>query len=468
LPCHGLRKGEQTLDRRTFLKLAAGTAIGAGISASLPKLLLGSAQPSLYWGAYISGSTYGINPATGTAYGTPPWDLSSWDLFESHAGKKVSILHWGQAWYASAQWPYGYCPFLPSLASAVRSRGAIPLIDWGSRDMSASGSLTQPNFSLGNIINGMHDAYIQQWATDAKAWGYPLFLRFDWEMNGNWYPWSELANGNSAGQFVTAWRHVHDIFTSVGANNVTWVWCPNINSSAMIPMAEVYPGDAYVDWTGLDGYNKYSTWLSFNTVFTGSGITWLYDSYQELLALAPSKPIMIAETASLEAGDGGAKKAAWITDTLTTQIPANFPAIKAFVWFNWNSAGSTFAIESSSAAQMAFATAIASTNYAANEFGGLAPGTKIAPLNPAAATATPTRTRTTTPTSGPTSTATRTAAPSATKTSTAGPTKTNTPKPTASKTATPVPTKTQTPTSTPTKKHGRSTIVFLPALLGNS
>jgi hypothetical protein len=80
-----------------------------------------------------------------------------------------------------------------------------------------------------------------------------------------------------------------------------------------------------VDWTCLDGYNKYDAWLGLNSIFTGSGTNWLYDSYQEVLSVAPSKPIMIGETASLEAGDGGAKKASWINDFAnldTSPIPA--------------------------------------------------------------------------------------------------------------------------------------------------
>jgi hypothetical protein len=441
------------MNRRKFLKLAAGLAIGAGVYASFPRRLLSAPQSSVYWGAMIPGKTYGINPATGLAYGNAPWDLSTWDLFESHAGKKVSILHWGQSWYASASWPYGYCAFEPSLMSMVRSRGAIPLLDWSSRDQSAGGSLTQPNFSLSNIVNGVHDAFITKWAADAKAWGYPFFMRFDWEMNGSWFVWSEKVNGNSPGQFVAAWRHVHDIFSSVGANNVTWVWCPNIDSGTMIPMASLYPGDAYVDWTALDGYNKYSTWLAFNQVFAGAGITWLYNSYHELLSIAPSKPIMLAEVASLEAGDGGAKKAAWTSDALTVQIPANFPAIRAIVWFNWNAdPSSSFVIESSSAAQSAFASGIASPVYAANDFTSLPLGTKIVPLNPVIATATlaatrtstasPTKTKTPAPTSAATSISTNTTVPTATRTSTAMPSATIT--------------RTPTQSPTPTRRHGKT------------
>src|SRR6185436_6211132 len=166
------------MNRRSFMKITASTALGVGLSAGFARRLLGSAQSSVYWGAYISGSTYGTNPATGQPYSSPPWDLATWDLFEAHAGKRISILHWGQSWVTSNQWPYGYCTFPAAQANTIRGRGAIPMLDWSSCDSASGGSLTQPNFTLANIINGAHDAYIRQWATDAKNWAYPLFLRF--------------------------------------------------------------------------------------------------------------------------------------------------------------------------------------------------------------------------------------------------------------------------------------------------
>ena len=45
----------------------------------------------IYWGAYIDG-----NDTYGGSYSDAPWDSSTWDLFERHAGKKVSLLHYGQ------------------------------------------------------------------------------------------------------------------------------------------------------------------------------------------------------------------------------------------------------------------------------------------------------------------------------------------------------------------------------------
>jgi mannan endo-1,4-beta-mannosidase len=198
-------------------------------------------------------------------------------------------------------------------------------------------------------------------------------------MNGNWqYPWSVQLNGNHPGDYIQAWQHVHDIFAQAGATNVTWVWCPNISDPGTVPMAALYPGDNYVDWTCFDGYNKEDAWVDFNTVFTGSGINWLLNSYQEVLTVAPNKPVMIGETASIEAGDGGAKKAAWITDAFLTQLPTNFPKIKAVVWFNYLYGTQDFRAESTQPSLDAFAAAIGSNYYAANDFANY----DISPIRP--------------------------------------------------------------------------------------
>ena len=64
------------------------------------------------------------------------------------------------------------------------------------------------------------------------ALGMPVAIRFDHEMNGNWYPWSAglPANQGAAGQpnlYVQAWRHIWNLFNSVGANSdVIWLWAP--------------------------------------------------------------------------------------------------------------------------------------------------------------------------------------------------------------------------------------------------
>ena len=348
-------------------------------------------RSQMYWGAYMDGSHYGSN------YGTAPYDSNTWNKFEQNSGKQVSVVVFGIPWYHSSSWPNGYWPFPTTAVESVRQRGAIPMISWGSWDY--SNGPHQADFSLKNIVNGANylykgqtfDTYVTKFAQDAKAWGHPMFLRFDWEMNGWWqFPWATAPdsthvtiNGNTPADYVAAWRHVHDIFTKSGATNVTWVWCPNITAKGSTPVNQLYPGDNYVDWSCLDGYNKYPNWwFSFAQVFGPSALSNNQDSYQDLINLAPNKPMMIGEWASNEAGDDGAKKAAWIKDALETQLVYNFPQIKAVLWFNWNSdAGSSYITESSSLAQSAFKEGIASPFYLGPNFKDLAFGPVPAPTS---------------------------------------------------------------------------------------
>jgi beta-mannanase len=301
---------------RPVLAAAILSGVFGGYSAvSTPQTPAQAAGNPIYWGAYLDGA---------------PFNLALIDQFETDAGKHQSIVHWGQPWSMNGSMQ----SFQTAQYENVRMRGSIPMVDWGS--WALGGGINQPNYQLVDITNGTYDAYITQWATAAKAWGHPFFLRYDHEMNGNWFSWSERVNGNQPGDFARAWKHTVDIFRAVGANNVTWVWSPNLVSATTTPLSVMYPGDSYVDWTAMDGYNwgtdKNNKWYTFNQVF-GLNPWTKHSTYNDIAALAPSKPMMIAETAtSKDGGDGGA----WITDTLTNQLPNNFPLVKALVWFNWD------------------------------------------------------------------------------------------------------------------------------------
>jgi beta-mannanase len=297
--------------------------------------------------------------APGIYYGVhvPSRTLTQVTSFEGDAQKAVAIVMWYQQWgmtdgsqYLQAEW-----------MNEVRAHGSIPLVTW--EPWNPFQGVNQPAYGLQQIIDGVYDAYILTWAQASIAWGHPYFLRFAHEMNGNWFPWSEQVNGNTAGQFVLAWQHVHNLFTSQGVTNVTWVWSPNVVYPGSIPLRELYPGDAAVNWVGMDGYNWGSiqghVWQPFSSVFQ--------QTYQELLTLT-ALPLMIAEMASAEQGGN---KASWITDAFATQLPQYFPLVRAFTWFNENKE-TDWRIESSSAAQNAFAIAIQSNLYASNQYASLA------------------------------------------------------------------------------------------------
>jgi hypothetical protein len=204
----------------------------------------------------------------------------------------------------------------------------IPLVNWET-----------PGIDFNDIVSGSLDSVIQARAQGAKALAQKFFLDFAAEMNGD-----EGWSGNDPALYVSAYRHIHDIFVAAGATNVVWAWCPNVtdvdngNSKTM----EYYPGDDYVDWTGVDGYNwgnSNGRWQTFKSVFS---------RIYPILA-AKGKPILIGEMASAE---GGGDKGAWI-DAIVPTLDADYPLIKGLVWFDVNKEND-WRIRSSAGSEAAF------------------------------------------------------------------------------------------------------------------
>lgn len=315
-----------------------------------------------YWGAWI-GPQFTGTPA--------PEDMGAVGEFEKLARKSLSLLETFSGWAAcsgSSPSCEPTVPFPRAQFEAMRGYGAIPLYSWASEGSGEAGE--QSRFQLADIIDGDFDSYIRQWAGEAKAWGHPFFLRFDWEMNGNWFPWSESLDGNQPGEFVAAWRHVHDIFGEVGATNASWVWCPYVNPNGNLQSpATLYPGDAYVDWTCLDGYNRGTTasptapYRSFDDLFG--------PDYREITAtIAPTKPMLLAEVA---ASEHGGSKAEWIED-MFAELPSAYPLVRGLMWFDYYDQGNDWPIETSPAATEAFAAGIGEPRYLPNSFAATATG----------------------------------------------------------------------------------------------
>jgi len=289
----------------------AGGGVG-GAGANGASALLVPAQGALL-GAFVG---------TGTLAG-----------FEAELGRQIAINHnfvgWSQDW----------TPMLSSLAAG----GRIPLVTWEAWDGSVGAPLT-------NIIGGTYDSMITTRAQAVKAFGEKFFLRWGHEMNGNWYPWAGANNGANLAAtttFISAYRHIHDLFVAAGATNALWVFCPNVASvpgDSWNQWQNYYPGDAYVDWVGFDGYN----WGTVQTTSTWQTFAAIAGSIYPSLA-AKGKPIMIAETASAEQGGD---KAAWIAGILPA-MKTMFPAVKGLVWFQMNKE-TDWRVDSSPSAATAF------------------------------------------------------------------------------------------------------------------
>jgi hypothetical protein len=349
-----IRRPALILAALAVLALCACAGAGAG-GAQVPGAPEQKAKltgKTLYWGAQIG------SQLTGTL---PPWDMRPARKFEQIAGKRMSIISFSASFVSCAGSKCSYNEFPTTPLQAVRDHGSIPLYSWSSAK--DSGAVHQPAFQLRDVAAGRYDRYIRRNARAAKAWGHPFFLRFDWEPNGFWFPWGVRANGNRTGDYVRAWRHVHDIFTRVGANNVSWVWCPNVDLHRRArSLRPLYPGNRYVDWTCMDGFNWGNRrgslgWLPFRRIFGGT--------YRRIRALAPRKPVILAEMAS---SDRGGSKSAWIRNALHV-MATDFSGIRAFVWLDVQDRGTNWPIEHSGAG--AFRKGIARPAYLPNRFGGL-------------------------------------------------------------------------------------------------
>jgi len=201
---------------------------------------------------------------------------------------------------------------------SAHARGMTPVI---SLEISEWGRGGDRGY-LEEVAKGEFDDFFRQWAMDAKANGLRVILRFGFEMNGDWFPWGEQPK-----TFVIAWRRTHNIFKEVGCENVEWMFSPNVlwdKRTEKKDFYNYYPGAAYVDLVGLDGYNfgdhhsKWHKWQSYEEVFERT----------IRAAMKFNKPLYISEIGCAD----DPRKAAWIEDFL--EKVSNDDRIEGFIYFN--------------------------------------------------------------------------------------------------------------------------------------
>jgi mannan endo-1,4-beta-mannosidase len=191
---------------------------------------------------------------------------------------------------------------------------------------------------LFEIGRGTWDGALTSFARAAAQAGTVVYLRFGYEMNGDWFPW-----GQKPEAYTAAWRHAHALFRLAGAANVRWVFAPNVlwnGMSAQRDLYPYYPGDSVVDAVGLDGYNfgdsfdEWHSWKSFARVFGASLV-----AVKDL-----GKPVWITEIGC----PSDARRPEWLSGVFT--FMESNPCVEAMLWFNAHKTGEPdFRIESDSA-----------------------------------------------------------------------------------------------------------------------
>lgn len=214
----------------------------------------------------------------------------------------------------------------------IHGLGSIPIVTWTpGRELSTD--ITEN--TMISVNNGDFDSEFTSAINYWKDLGYRIMWRPFWELDGNWFPWSPTANadandhhpnpGCTTAEWITAWQRVAGLIDSLGATNVGLFWNPTEGFNRTLATA-CYPGDAYVDWVGADGYNHTGTgwdtplhggwaefWEMFNYTGHGTAILCKHDEY------GPSKPFVIGETGCEYDGNNSTRKADWFRNIDSAQ-----------------------------------------------------------------------------------------------------------------------------------------------------
>ncbi len=262
---------------------------------------------------------------------------------ESSTGLGFDMIVFFLQWPPQDDQSSGHFP-VESL-NAVAAAGAMPVITWEPMYI-RDGKETSISYQA--LLAGRYDDYILRFARGAKTWGKPVMIRFAHEMNLKRYHWgtTEKEYGpDSPAIYRKMHRYVVDLFRRAGAANVLWAFCPNAESvpnasydatSTWNTLSRYYPGDAYVDVLGIDGYNWGTTqkkqthgwdsrWMSFRDIFAKP-----VHELKRLSAGYRGKRVIVFETSS--AAVGGDKKQ-WIADAIRDALRLG---ISGIAWFQSN------------------------------------------------------------------------------------------------------------------------------------
>lgn len=193
-------------------------------------------------------------------------------------------------------------PFPRLQARRVISSGSTPFIQWNPR-----------HATLSQIASSQYNRYVRNFAGAVKGFGHHIVLSFAHEMNGTWYPWGRPHA--TPAQFKAAWRRIHAVFRHAHVKNVTWSWDPSHVGS---PASQWWPGKAYVNVIGIDGYQR-----------PGQTFKQIFGRQLGIIRHITHKPIFIAETAVAPSPDQAG------------QVAGLFEGVKryhlrGFVWFDIN------------------------------------------------------------------------------------------------------------------------------------
>ncbi|NTV51953.1 MAG: hypothetical protein HGA76_02915, partial [Candidatus Firestonebacteria bacterium] len=227
----------------------------------------------VYWGVGLDGQDFNLPE------------------YEQKVGAKVATVNIFSEWTAA-----GDASTLEKARLAI-AEGAVPMVTW--EPWKAWGLPHPEGISLKDITQGKYDQYIDNFAKQMKTLNQPVVIRSMHEFNGNWYPWAIDGTKVTAEDYKKAFRYLHNRLAAQGLK-FSMMWSVNAESVgspiSLENLKAAYPGDDVVDVVGISGYKLNAS--------DNREIGQLLGPCLDAIAkVAPNKPVIIAETGTIKAGD---------------------------------------------------------------------------------------------------------------------------------------------------------------------
>ncbi len=156
----------------------------------------------------------------------------------------------GSTWRTITQPRYPYAKWKGKGYTMVWGVNMLPDTYTADSDPSRAGGSCA---GLTQGATGAFDHYFQTVATNIVNAGFAdSIIRPGWEFNGGWFPWA--AHG-CASAYAKYFANIVTTMRAVPGEHFTFEWNPTRGDLAVGDLANYYPGDAYVDYVGLDVYD---------------------------------------------------------------------------------------------------------------------------------------------------------------------------------------------------------------------
>ncbi|HHB81675.1 MAG TPA: beta-mannanase [Aliiroseovarius sp.] len=246
--------------------------------------------------------------------------------YERAVGRPVSYVYFSHNWFHGRAFP-------TATARWIIGHGATPYVRLMMRTDSEEYK-PEPLYTLARIAAGNFDSDLAAWGRKAAALGVPVLAEFGTEMNGEWFRWNGRWNGGAKGPalFAKAYRHIIDVTRAAGADNLVWVFHVNHGDAPEIGwnmLERYYPGDDYIDWLAVSLYSAQDPQETWRTSFPGA----FTKVYRRLTALAPGKPVVLAEFGT-DVHNPREPAAPWADQALGQILSHRWPQLIGFSWWN--------------------------------------------------------------------------------------------------------------------------------------